>query len=486
MSALNHTKPLFSYIGREKELKILEPLLRKHTSSLIVFKGRRRVGKSRLAQEFAKNHRFLKFSGLAPTEGTTPEMQRQEFMKQLTYQTGLPKIHFDDWTDALSLLASQVKTGRVTVLLDEISWMAQGAPDFLPKLKNAWDLYFKENPELILILCGSISSWIDKNILQSTGFVGRISLVLSLEPLTLRDSSIFIKKIAPNLSKAEQFQILSITGGIPRYLEEILPQTPAAETIHRLCFTPEGLLFQEFNAIFSDLFSRRSPTYQRILMALIDGKKEFHSVCESLELAKSGSISEYLDDLIQAGFIKKDPPWDIPSQRKGRFAHYRISDNYTRFYLKFILPNQDKIQSGLFTNQSFSALPNWAGIMALQFENLVLQNRDLIWKAAGISPNDIAIENPFFQKSNSLKKGCQIDYLIQTQYNTLFPCEIKFSQNTPIGLSVITEMKEKLENLSLPKSFSYWPVLIHASEISPQVSAANYFSKIIDFSQFLT
>ncbi len=486
MPVLKSLRSASFYIGREKELQLLKPLLQKHTSSLIVFKGRRRVGKSRLAQEFAKNHRFLKFSGLAPTEGTTPEIQRQEFMRQLSEQTDFPEVQVDDWGKAFSMVASQTKTGRVIILLDEISWMAEGSPEFLPKLKNAWDLSFKDNPELILILCGSISSWIDQNILQSTGFVGRISLVLNLEPLTLKDSSVFIKKIAPNLSKIEQFQILSITGGIPRYLEEILPNTPAAESIHRLCFTPEGLLFQEFNDIFSDLFSRRSPTYQRILMALVDGKREFHRLCESLELSKSGSISEYLDDLIQAGFIKKELTWEIQSQKISRFGHYRISDNYTRFYLKFILPNQERIQSGLFKNQSLSALPNWEGIMGLQFENLVLQNRDLIWQAAGISPNDISIENPFFQRPTSKITGCQIDYLIQTQYNTLFPCEIKFSQNNPIGPSVINQMKEKLENLSLPKNFSYWPVLIHASEISPQVSAQNYFSKIIDFSQFLT
>jgi len=478
--------PLPAYIGRQKELKLLSSLLQKNTASLIVFKGRRRVGKSRLAQEFAKNHRFFKFSGLAPTEGTTPEMQRQEFMKQLSNQTGLPKINFDDWTDAFSLLSSQVKTGRVIILLDEISWMAQGAPDFLPKLKNAWDLNLKDNPELILILCGSISSWIDTNILQSTGFVGRISLVLSLEPLTLRDSSIFIKNIAPHLSKAEQFQILSITGGIPKYLEEILPQAPAAETIQHLCFTPEGFLFREFNNIFTDLFSKKSPTYIKILKALTDGKHLFTTLCEELELSKSGSVSEYLNDLIQAGFIKKDFSWNLKTQSMTQSSHYRISDNYARFYLKFILPNQEKIQSGLFKNQSLSALPNWEGIMGLQFENLVLQNRDLIWQAAGISPNGIVIENPFFQKPHSENKGCQIDYLIQTQYNTLFPCEIKFSQNNPIGLSVITEMKEKLENLSLPKNFSYWPVLIHAGEISPKISAAQYFSKIIDFGQFLT
>ena len=42
------------FFGREHELQILNNLLSKRTASLVVIKGRRRVGKSRLAEEFSK------------------------------------------------------------------------------------------------------------------------------------------------------------------------------------------------------------------------------------------------------------------------------------------------------------------------------------------------------------------------------------------------------------------------------------------------
>ena len=475
-----------SYIGREKELNLLNGLVEKKSSSLVVLKGRRRVGKSRLAEEFAKNHRFIKFSGLPPTSGITPAAQQKEFMHQLSVQTNFPEVLIDDWSKAFSLLASQIQQGRVIILFDEISWMAEGSPDFLPKLKNAWDLSFKSNPDLILILCGSISSWIDENILASSGFMGRVSLSLEIKPLSIKDSSTFIKSINPNLSPLEQLEILAITGGIPRYLEEILPHDPAIQTIIHSCFKKEGILFREFDDIFNDLFSRRSPTYIKILQALLENKHQFHSLCEELELEKSGSVLEYLNDLSQAGFIHKEATWDIKSQKNMRFSQYRISDNYIRFYLKFILPNKHKIESGLFEENSIKTLPNWNGIMGLQFENLVLQNRDLIWNALRIAPGDIAIENPFFQRAKKDAPGCQIDYLIQTQYNTLFPCEIKFSRYGTLGLSVIQEMTQKLERLTLPKNYSYWPVLIYAGELSEPLISAGYFKKIIDFSKFLT
>ncbi len=473
-----------TYVGRKKELKKLSSLLQKKSASLVVLKGRRRIGKSRLVEEFAKGWRFLRFSGLPPTETTSSQRQRDEFMRQLAEQTHIPAVELNDWGDAFSLLASQIQTGRVIILLDEISWMASGSAELLGKLKNTWDIHFKQNPELILFLCSSISSWIEKNILTSSGFMGRVSLNLQLEELSLAESSEFIKKIAPPVSAYEQFKILSVTGGIPRYLEELIPNTPADEMIRRLCFMPDGILFREFADIFTDLFSKKSDTYQRILLALLESQHEFNAVCKALEVAKSGSVSEYLNDLIQTGFVKRDFTWDLKNYSESRLSHYRVSDNYVRFYLKYIAPNKGKIASGHFDERSIANLPNWDGIMSLQFENLMLQNRALIWEALGIQASDIVIDNPFFQHKTTRQKGCQIDYLIQTKYNALFVCEIKFSRKEMVG-SVIDQVKEKISNIALPRGYSCWPVLIHVNGVNEAVMAAEYFTKIIDFTDFL-
>lgn len=167
------------FIGRDKELALLKRYLKKRISSLIVVRGRRRIGKSRLIEEFAKPYKFYSLSGIAPTEKSTAQTQRDEFASQLSRQ-GFPNIQATDWNDLFWLLGDKIKEGRQIILLDEISWMGSKDPNFLGKLKNAWDLHFKKNPKLILILCGSASSWIEKNILSSTGFVGRISFTLTL------------------------------------------------------------------------------------------------------------------------------------------------------------------------------------------------------------------------------------------------------------------------------------------------------------------
>ena len=166
------------FIGRTQELEELKLLFDKKSASLVVIRGRRRIGKSRLAKEFAKKYRFLHFTGTPPHPTTTPQNQRDEFMRQLAEQTSLPDVQADNWSKAFQLLASHTLKGRVIVLFDEISWIGSKDPDFLGQLKNAWDLKFKTNPELIFILCGSVSYWIEKNILSSAGFMGKNSILI--------------------------------------------------------------------------------------------------------------------------------------------------------------------------------------------------------------------------------------------------------------------------------------------------------------------
>ena len=132
------------FVGRKHELSILGRFINKKSASLLVVKGRRRIGKSRLIEEFAKPYKFYSLSGMAPTDRTTAQSQKNDFSNQLNKQ-GLPNIYAQDWNDLFWLLADKVQKKRVVILLDEISWMGSEDPNFLGKLKNAWDLYFKKN-----------------------------------------------------------------------------------------------------------------------------------------------------------------------------------------------------------------------------------------------------------------------------------------------------------------------------------------------------
>jgi len=472
------------FIGRQQELKALNKLFKKSSASLVVIEGRRRIGKSRFIEEFAKNHTFYEFSGIPPTEKTTLQSQLDEFARQLNIQTGLPEIKADSWNKLFLLLADKIKQGRIIVLFDEITWMGSKDPDFPGKLKMAWDLYFKKNPELIFILCGSISVWIEENILSSTGFLGRISYRLSLEELPLEDCNQFWEKAGGIISPYEKFKILAVTGGIPRYLEEIKPTLSAEENIKDLCFAKGGALLNEFNEVFSDLFSKRSVIYKNIVQNLSSGTLEMKTLCQKLKIKQTGFISKCLDNLIKSGFVTRDYTWHLNSGEVSRLSHFRLSDNYIRFYLKYINKNLSKIDNNSFAFKSLSLLPNWESMMGLQFENLVLKNRNYIKTYLNIKPDEIISDNPFFQRKAARIPGCQIDYLIHTKFGTLYVCEIKFKKQI-IGLEIVREMQKKIKAFRYPTGFSCRPVLIHVNGVHEDVSSSGFFADIIDFSQLL-
>jgi len=472
------------FIGREKELKLLKDRMTKRSASFVAIRGRRRIGKSRLIAEFSKefSKKYL-FTGLPPTNKKTAQKQRDEFVRQMKKQ-GLPAMSGEDWGDIFWALGKVCEKGSVLIVLDEISWMGSKDPEFLGKLKIAWDQYFEINPKLVLVIASSVSSWIDKNILKSTGFFGRVDLTLSLKELPLKDCIKFWGRRGKSVSSYEKLKILGVTGGVPKYLDAIDPKKTAEENIQRLCFTDSGLLFNEFDNIFHDLFSKRGRIYKNIVQLLTDKHSlNQEEICKGLNRERGRAISEYLNDLVTAGFLTDDHSWGLKTHQISSLRKYRLSDNYLRFYLKFIEPKKRDILQGKYEEGSLFDHINWESIMGLQFENLVVHNRNELLDTLRIQRADCILDGPYFQTKTKRKKGCQIDYLIQTK-GTLYVCEVKFSKN-PIGREIIEEVQRKIEALVIPRYVSYRPVLIHVGGVTDEVLYGDYFDKIIDWTELL-
>lgn len=475
-----------NFVGRKRELTRLRGLLKKNVASFIVAKGRRRVGKSRLIHQFGKDFdHYYKFEGLPPEQGLTEQAQLDEFCTQIARQFKTVKAPYQDWSDAFWAVGERVQNKSVLLFFDEISWMGYKSPHFLGKLKIFWDNLLSKNPQLVFVVCSSASAWIEKNLLSSTGFLGRVSFNLTLEELPLFDCNQFWPK---RISAYEKFKVLAVTGGIPRYLEEIDSKCSAEENIKRLCFTNGSLLVNEFQRIFSDLFMRESKFYEKIVTTLASGAKE-HSeiqkiISQESDYSQYGRLSEYLWELEEAGFISRDYSWNIKSGEDSKLSRYRLRDNYLRFYLKYIKKNLAKIKRDAFDLKSLALLPAWNTIMGLQFENLVLNNRKSVHELLAIKPDEIVNENPFFQNKTKRSQGCQIDYMIQTRFNTLYICEIKFSSQK-VDSSVIHEVEAKIDCLKRPAGFSCRPVLIHVNGVTEELLEMDYFSNIVDMGQLL-
>lgn len=472
------------FIGREWELQKLKVFSKRKRAGLVVCQGRRRIGKSTLIEHFSLHDRpdtkFIELFGLSPRENLENKSQLDHFGELLGLCFGLPPFKLSNWNMAFDTLASLTQKGRVIILLDEISWMAGQDKDFAGKLKGAWETKLKKNDELILFLCGSVTTWIDENILQDKGFMGRVSLTLTLEELSLPECDRFWNNNSL-ISTYEKFKILGVTGGVPRYLEEIDPDNSAEENIKSLCFDKEGILFTEFDKIFQDIFGKREDEYRHIVQALTNGHLEINEICDKLNVTSSGAFIKKLNQLSLSGFLAHDYSWNLQG-KKSKASKYRLRDNYLRFYLKYVEPKKDLIEKGLYQELFLEELPEWESMMGLQFENLVLNQIKQIVALLKIPPSSIISASPYFQKGTKRTKACQVDLLIHTKY-TIYLCEIKFKRK--IGREVIDEVLSKIEKLKIPSTMTVRPVLIYEGELSNQILRENFFSHVIKLDDLL-
>ena len=448
-------------------------------------RGRRRIGKSTLIERFAEKTAqvFLSFEGLPPRNGMTNRDQLDNFGTILARQTNKPRHVLENWHDAFFWLNEAIdERKRTVVLLDEISWMGAYDPDFPGHLKNAWDKLLHKHDRLIVVVCGSVSAWIKRNILDNTGFAGRFSRDYILPELPLSVCPAFWGASAEKVASCEMLDMLSVAGGVPRYLEEIDPGLSSGENIRRLFFTPQGKLFTEFDDMSSAVFGDAAATKKAILKTLSEGPMSGAEISARLGIANTGHFTGQLRALAEGGFISADPGLNPETGKSARIDRYRLKDNYTRFYLRCVEPRKNEIAAGGYRFASVEQLPGWDGIMGLAFENLVVNNWKELLPLMGVGSAIVESAAPYRRCSPESGKGVQIDLLVQTP-RTAYAVEIKRKKR--IGREVEVEMERKIGRLKVRKGVSVRPVLVYDGELDPQLAGSGYFAAIVDASRLL-
>jgi len=474
------------FLGREKELESLRQLLEKRTASLVACRGRRRIGKSTLFKEFARRNKteFIVIEGLGPRKGQTNADQLKNFGERLCAQTKGAQVVPESWMSAFVLLGERIDDRKKTVvLLDEISWMGRHDPDFPGKLKNGWDDVLKNHDNLILVVCGSVSAWIQENLLESATFGGRFSRNIVLRELPLELCVKFWRGREKRLAAREIVDVLAVTGGVPRYLEEVNPALSADENIRRMCFSEDGPLFKDFTAIFSEVFGPTSMVKADILRALTDGALTCSELAERLGIERGGSLSRNLLELSEAGFVSKNANVNPETGKPFKLATYRVSDNYTRFYLKYVEPHEAEIRAGRFVFPALADLPGWRSIMGLQFENMVVNSIDALLPLLKLEGQHVLAAAPYVsRKAGDGEGGLQVDLLIQTQ-RTAFIVEVKHRQR--IDADIVAEITQKLRRFPRRRTVSIRTALVYDGELSPSVVQSGVFDCLVSFDEIL-
>lgn len=472
------------FFGREDYLNELNALWSKRVASLVTCRGRRRIGKSTLIAEFARRSkaRFIEIVGEAPRVGMKNRDQLESVERQLRDKAGYAGDPIMDWYGAFKALNAAIDNRKTVVLLDEISWMGQYDRSFAGELKTAWDVWLKKHDHLILVLCGSVSTWISENILNNTGFVGRASMNLTVKELSLRECVKFWGAKARRMAPRDILDVLSVTGGVPRYLEEVNPCLSAGENIRRMCFAPHSLLRDDFSKIFNTVFGENAVAKRAILLALADAPRGLSEIADEIGYGKSGRLSQHLEDLKVAGFISEDVGLNPATGKPSKLSKFRISDNYTRFFLKYILPNGNLIDEGTFSFHSLDALEGWNAVLGIQFENLVRNNLSLILPKLGMERVLLKSAAPYVQHATSRQKGCQIDLLLQSERMI---CVVEIKRRREIGPEVEKEVEAKIRALKIPRNVTTRTALVYDGILSPRVDARGYFDFIVSVDDFI-
>ncbi len=417
-------------IGRKEEQAILREAFESEGPEMVAVFGRRRVGKTFLIKQTYQEHIVFELTGL---QSSNNKEQLQNFSNQIEIfsQSLVPVKTPPNWLEAFFMLAKfldqQPTDKKRVVFFDEVPWLAGNKSGFIMGLGWFWNSW-AEKRNIVVVICGSAASWMIQKIVNNRGGLhNRITKRVFLDPFTLRETEAYLQSHHIYYDRYQIIQIYMAMGGIPHYLNEIKAGKSATQNINDICFSKNGLLRDEFSRLYAALFAN-AHNHIAAVRALAQSRQGLTrpAIVKNAQLAEGGNTSRVLEELEQSGFITSYYPFE----KRKKDMLYRLTDEYSLFYLRFIEHNKD---SGNETWNQLSQTPTakvWSGYA---YENTCLKHLPNIKKALGIS-GVYTQSSTFFQKGNDDVRGVQIDLVLDRNDQIINLFEIKF-YNTEFTLS---------------------------------------------------
>jgi len=407
-------------IGRERERRRLLDAAQEDESRFVAVYGRRRVGKTYLVREtFSKQFAFV-HTGSA--SGTMCD-QLASFCNSLRAYGLKDCRDVRSWIDAFEELKRLIEIRRdrkKIVFIDELPWMDTPKSRFLPAFENFWNGWASARKDVLLIVCGSATSWLlDKVIRSRGGLHNRVTHRVHLKPFTLRECEAYAASRHLKLNRAQIAEYYMAFGGVAYYWSVIEKGESAAQAINRLYFSSDGELRSEFNELYRSLFRHPEP-YMRIVETL-GRRKSGLSRAEIAQRAApddSGHLTGYLDELEECGFVRKY----VCYGKSRRDALYQLIDNFTLFHFSFCERQRTKGRNYWLTSLDAPEHVVWSG---LAFERLCLEHVDEIKTALGVG--GVQAETFAWRGETPTGKGVQIDLIIDRRDGVVNLCEMKYS-----------------------------------------------------------
>lgn len=409
-------------IGRSQEKEVLLKALHSNKPEMVAVIGRRRVGKTFLIHNVYADNMVFQISGIQDAT-LREQLKNFTYLLKKSFGSVTPVEKPTSWLDAfqqlITCLETQTSKTKQVVFFDELPWLATRRSDFLKGLSFFWNSWASQK-NIVVVICGSSASWMIQKVVEHKGGLhNRLTKRVHLFPFSLYETEAFLKSLNIHFNRYQIIELYMAMGGIPHYLNEVEAGLSAAQNIERICFSPAGLLNNEFSRLYPALFEN-ADNHIAIIKALAQkwqGMTRTEIITFS-RLTDGGGVSRCLDELISSGFVSTY----FPFGKKKKEMLYRLTDEYSLFYLQFI---EDKAHKGNNIWVELSQTQDYKSWSGYAFESLCLKHIPQIKKALGIS-GIYAETSSFYQKGTPQDPGIQIDLLIDRKDNVINIFELKF------------------------------------------------------------
>jgi AAA+ ATPase superfamily predicted ATPase len=410
-----------NFIGRKEELRILQEISKSGKAEFVAVYGRRRVGKTYLIQQFFENDFAFSVSGIIDGSKDEELFVFTTSLIKAGYVGPLPKSWLEAFEMLKSTLEQQVNRGRCVIYIDELPCFDTAKSGFVRALGHFWNTWASLRKNVILIVCGSATSWMINNIINNhSGLHNRMTHVIYLRQFNLAETEAYFKAQQIKWPRTMIVEAYMILGGIPYYYSLLNKKESLAQNIDRLYFRKNSELSQEYRRLYASLF--RSPeSYLNIIEALSRNKRGMtrSELAKALNTSSSGTLTKQLEDLVYCDIIRRYVT-KANGKVKTNDAYYQLVDLFTLFHLSFFkkLTTDDYWEQHLNTPSTNT----WQG---LAFEHVCMVHISQIRHALGL--DRIAVEYYSWRSRSSTPKA-QVDMIIERADRLINLCEIKYTQ----------------------------------------------------------
>ncbi|MCX9088960.1 MAG: ATP-binding protein [Candidatus Methanoperedens sp.] len=323
------------FINRDEELNILEERFISKKTEFIVMYGRRRVGKTELAVHFIRDKPGIYFLAGEKADAENLEEMKgvmADFLKNDEFRM----IKFENWVQLFKSFSEKIRE-RTVIIMDEFPYLVKENKSVPSEFQKIWDMHLSKNDKIMLIIVGSSVGMMEKLLGSKSPLFGRRTAQLEIKPVSIFQ----VRKFLPGYSMEDCITTYGCTDGIPLYLNQFDPKISAFENIKNNFFRKDALLYGESDFLLRQEF-REPANYFAILKAISFGYVKQNEIVSYTNIDKS-IISKYLQNLEEIRVITREFPV-TEKKEKRKNNRYVFSDNYFRFWFRFVYPNRMLIE----------------------------------------------------------------------------------------------------------------------------------------------